>query len=195
MSQRRVVLAEDDTVTRMDLREMLTRLGYAVVGEATEGGSAVDLARRLRPDIVIMDVKMPDIDGIVAAQMLARDSVAPVLLLTAYSHAELIERAKQAGVVAYVGKPVRENELAAALEIALAQSQRLRELEHEVGELKDNLETRKLVDRARGILMKTQGLSEEEAFRRIQKMSMNSRRSMKAIAEAIIITHEADAGC
>jgi response regulator NasT len=187
----RVVIADDEPIIRMDLREMLTNLGYLVVGEAADGTSAVNLARELRPDIVIMDIKMPDLDGIDAARILTQERIAPVLLLTAYSQSELVERAKEAGVVGYIVKPIRESDLAPAIEVALARFAELRALEREVGDLKDALETRKLVDRAKGILMDTQGLTEAQAFRRIQTMSMNTRKAMKQVAEAIILAYEA----
>jgi response regulator NasT len=170
---------------------MLSQLGYLVVGEAGDGQSAVNIARELKPDIVIMDIKMPDLDGIEAARILTQEKIAPVLLLTAYSDRELIDRAREAGVAGYLVKPFRESDLAPAIEIALARFAEFRELEKEVGDLQETLETRKLVDRAKGILMDTQGLSEAEAFRRIQKMSMNTRKPMKEVAEAIILAHEA----
>jgi len=151
----------------------------------------VNIARELKPDIVIMDIKMPDLDGIEAARILTQEKIAPVLLLTAYSDRELIDRAREAGVAGYLVKPFRESDLAPAIEIALARFAEFRELEKEVGDLQETLETRKLVDRAKGILMDTQGLSEAEAFRRIQKMSMNTRKPMKEVAEAIILAHEA----
>jgi response regulator NasT len=189
-----VIIADDEAIIRMDLREMLTNLGYLVVGEVADGTSAVNLARELRPDIVIMDIKMPDMDGIDAARVLTQERIAPVLLLTAYSQSELIERAKEAGVVGYIVKPVRESDLSPAIEVSLARFAELRAMEREVGDLKDALETRKLVDRAKGILMDTQGLTESQAFRRIQTMSMNTRRAMKQVAEAIILAHEAAQG-
>lgn len=170
---------------------MLTQLGYLVVGEAGDGLSAVNLARELKPDVVIMDIKMPDVDGIEAAQILTEERIAPVLLLTAYSQRELIERAREAGVAGYLVKPFRESDLAPAIEVATARFAEFRELEKEVGNLQDALETRKLVDRAKGILMDTQGLTEAEAFRKIQKMSMNTRKAMKEVAEAIILANEA----
>ncbi len=191
MERTRVVIADDESVIRTDLREMLTTLDYLVVGEAGDGQSAVNLAREMKPDVVIMDIKMPDIDGIEAAQILTREKVAPVLLLTAYNQPELIARAKEAGVVGYLVKPFREKDVRPAIEIALARFQEFSELERQVGDLKETLETRKLVDRAKGILMDTQGLTEHEAFRKIQKMSMNTRKPMKEIAEAIILAHEA----
>ena len=191
MDRTRLIIADDESLIRMDLREMLAQLGYLVVGEAGDGQSAVNLARELRPDAVIMDIKMPDLDGIEAARLLTQERVAPVLLLTAYSDTELIARAREAGVAGYLVKPFRESDLAPAIEIAMARFAEFRELEKEVGDLQETLETRKLVDRAKGILMDTQSLSEAEAFRRIQKMSMNTRKAMKEVAEAIILAHEA----
>lgn len=191
MERTRVIIADDESVIRADLREMLTNLGYLVVGEVGDGQSAVNLARELKPDVVIMDIKMPDLDGIEAAKILTQDKVAPVLLLTAYSQRDLVDRAREAGVVGYLVKPFREQEIVPAIDIALARFQEFRELEKEVGNLRDTLETRKLVDRAKGILMDQQGLSEAEAFRKIQKMSMNTRKPMKEIAEAIILAQEA----
>lgn len=191
MDRTRLIIADDESLIRMDLREMLTQLGYLVVGEAGDGQSAVNLARELKPDAVIMDIKMPDLDGIEAARLLTQERVAPVLLLTAYSDTELIARAREAGVAGYLVKPFRESDLTPAIEIAKARFAEFRELEKEVGDLQETLETRKLVDRAKGILMDSQGLSEAEAFRRIQKMSMNTRKAMKDVAEAIILAHEA----
>lgn len=187
----RVIVADDESLIRMDLREMLTNLGYLVIGEAGDGRSAVHLARELHPDIVIMDIKMPDMDGIEAAQILTKERLAPVLLLSAYSQQELIQRASQAGVAGYLVKPFRENDLAPAIEIALARFSEFRVMEREVGNMQEALETRKSVERAKGILMDTQGLSETEAFRKIQKMSMNNRKPMRAVAEAIILAHQA----
>jgi two-component system, response regulator PdtaR len=187
----RVIIADDESVIRADLREMLTNLGYLVIGEVGDGQSAVNLARELKPDVVIMDIKMPDLDGIEAARILTQEKIAPVLLLTAYSQRDLVDRAKEAGVVGYLVKPFREQEIVPAIDIAFARFQEFRELEKEVGNLRDTLETRKLVDRAKGILMDQQGLSEAEAFRKIQKMSMNTRKPMKEIAEAIILAQEA----
>ena len=193
MERIRVVIADDESVICMDLREMLANLGYLVVGEAGDGRSAVNLARELRPDVVLMDIKMPDMDGIEAAKILTEERIAPVVLLTAFHQRDLIERAKEAGVVGYLVKPIQEADLAPAIEVALSRFQEFRELEKQVDNLKDQLETRKLVDRAKGILMDTQGLTEAAAFRRIQKMSMNTRKSMREIAQAIILTYEAGA--
>jgi response regulator NasT len=170
---------------------MLTNLGYLVVGEVGDGRSAVNLARELKPDIVIMDIKMPDMDGIEAAKILTEEQVAPVLLLTAYGQKELVDRAKEAGVVGYLVKPFREADLAPAIEIAASRFNEFRVMRQEVQDLQYALETRKLVDRAKGILMDAHGLSESEAFRKIQKMSMNTRRAMKEVAEAIILAKQA----
>ena len=189
MERTRVIIADDESIIRMDLREMLTNLGYLVIGEVGDGRSAVNLARELRPDVVIMDIKMPDMDGIDAAKVLTAERVSPVLLLTAYSQRELIERAKEAGVVGYIVKPFRESDLSPAIEVAVARFAEFRALEEEVGNLTEALETRKKVEKAKGILMETQGMSEAEAFRKIQKMSMNTRKPMKEVAEAIILAH------
>ena len=194
MAKRRVIIADDESLIRLDIKEMLTTLGYLVVGEAGDGVSAVNQARELRPDLVIMDIKMPGMDGIAAAKVLTEEKVAPVLLLTAFSQQDLVERAKEAGVVGYIVKPFREAELVPAIEIALARFQEFQALEKETADLKETLETRKVVDRAKGLLMDTQGLSEAEAFRKIQKLSMNTRKPMKEIAEAILLTHQMEKG-
>lgn len=192
MNETRVIVADDEPITRQDICEMLTGLGYLVVGQVGDGQSAVNLARELRPDVVIMDIKMPNMDGIEAARILTGERIAPILLLTAYHEQELVERAREAGVIGYVVKPFREADLAPAIEIALARFREFRILEKEMKDLQEALETRKLVDRAKGILMDTKGMTEAEAFRKIQKMSMDTRRPMKEIARAIIITHEAE---
>jgi len=187
----RVIIADDESLIRMDLREMLLNLDYLVVGEVGDGRSAVNLARELKPDVVIMDIKMPDMDGIDAAKILTEERISPVILLTAYSQKDLVERAKEAGVVGYMVKPFREDDLVPAIEVALARFKEFEALHKEVDDLQLALETRKLVDRAKGILMDSQGLSEAEAFRKIQKMSMNTRKPMKEVAEAIILAHQA----
>ncbi len=194
MERTRVIIADDESLIRMDLREMLTNLGYLVVGEVADGRSAVSQARELRPDVVIMDVKMPDMDGIEAAKILTEERIAPVVLLSAYSQRELVQRAREAGVVAYLVKPYREDELTPAIEVALARFSEFQDLQKQVTDLKDALETRKLVDRAKGILMDKQGLTEAEAFRKIQKMSMDNRKAMKDVAEAIILAHQVGQG-
>jgi AmiR/NasT family two-component response regulator len=194
VERHRVIVADDESIVRMDLREMLDSLGYLVVGEAGDGESAVHLSRELKPDVVIMDIKMPGMDGIDAGRVLTEERIAPVLLLTAYSQQDLVERAKEAGVMAYIVKPFHEADLAPAIEVALQRWREFRALEQEVEDLKEALETRKLVDRAKGILMDTQGLSEADAFRRIQKTSMDQRKPMKEVAEAIVLAHEAGKG-
>ena len=191
MEQPRVIVADDESIVRMDLREMLESLGYLVVGEAGDGESALHLSRELKPNIVVMDIKMPGMDGIEAGRILTEERIAPVLLLTAYSQQDLVERAKEAGVMAYIVKPFHEADLAPAIEVALQRWNEFRSLEKEVEDLKEALETRKLVDRAKGILMDSQGLSEADAFRRIQKTSMDQRKPMKEVAEAIVLAHEA----
>lgn len=190
MERTRVIIADDEALIRMDLREMLTNLGYLVVGEVADGRSAVNQSRELRPDVVVMDIKMPDMDGIEAAKILTEERIAPTVLLSAYSQRDLVERARDAGVVAYLVKPYREEELAPAIEVALARFREFQTVQKQVDDLQQALETRKLVDRAKGILMDKQGLSEAEAFRKIQKMSMDNRKPMKDVAEAIILAHQ-----
>ena len=190
----RVMVADDEAITRLDLQETLTNLGYLVVGAVGDGESAVNQARELRPDVVIMDIKMPGMDGIEAAKVLTEENVAPVVLLSAYSQQELIERAQEAGVVGYLVKPYRETDLPPAIGVALSRFNEFRLLKQEVKGLEEQLEVRKLLDRAKGILMDTQGLPEAEAFRRIQKMSMDNRKPMKEVAQAIILAHEITSG-
>jgi two-component system, response regulator PdtaR len=190
----RIVIADDESIIRMDLREILTQLGYDVVGEAADGRAAVELTEKLRPDLVILDIKMPGIDGIDAAEQISSTGIAPVVLLTAYSEQSLVGRAKQAGVTGYLVKPFRESELMPAVELALARFRNLQELQSEVGDLKEALESRKLVERAKGILMEVHGLSESEAFNRIRRTSMDTRKSMREVAEAILLTHQVETG-
>ena len=186
----RIILAEDDAVIRMDLKEELERQGYLVVGQVGDGQSAVNLARELRPDLVVMDFRMPEMDGIAAAEILTREKIAPVLLLTAFSEDDLIARARDAGVVHYVTKPWRQSDLKPAIEIALSRFQEFRAIEAKAKDLEQSLETLKYVERAKGVLMEKQHLTEQEAFRRIQKLSMNNRKSMREVAEAILLTEE-----
>lgn len=186
----RVVIADDESLIRMDLREMLSSLGYLVVGEAGDGASAVNLARETRPDLVIMDIKMPEMDGIAAARTLTQEKIAPVLFLTAYSQQELVDGAKDAGVVGFLVKPFRESDLRPAIEVSMQRFHEFRELEKEVSHLSDQLETRKMVDRAKGLLMDRQKLTEKEAFQRIQRLAMNARKTMREVAEAIILANE-----
>ena len=188
----RILIADDESLIRLDLREMLTSLGYDVIAEAGDGRVALDLARKLRPDLVIMDIKMPEVDGIAAAEDLTRERIAPVVLLTAYSDQGLVLRAKEAGVVGYVVKPFRQTELMPVIELSLARFEEFRSLERDVGDLKEALETRKIVERAKGVLMEVHGLRESEAFHRIRKTSMDARKSMREVAEAVLLTHEMD---
>ena len=186
----RIILAEDETIARMDLKEELERQGYLVVGDVGDGQSAINLAREVRPDLVVMDFRMPQLDGLAAAEVLTREGIAPVLLLTAFSEEVLIDRAKEVGVLSYITKPWREADLRPAIEIALARFQQYRVLEDKVKDLEDRLATRRVVEQAKGLLMKKQGLSEQDAWRTIQKLSMNKRKSMREIAEAILLTQE-----
>jgi len=180
----RIVVAEDETLIRMDLVEMLTESGYQVVAQATNGQEAITLATEHKPDLIILDVKMPILDGISAAEQLI--GICPVLMLTAFSQKELVERARDSGVMAYVVKPFTINDLLPAIEISISRHRQMKTLENEVADLYERLETRKLLDRAKGILMKALNLSEPEAFSWIQKTAMDQRASMKAVAEAII---------
>ncbi|MFB9070337.1 ANTAR domain-containing response regulator [Citricoccus parietis] len=182
----RVVVAEDETLIRVDIVEILTGQGYDVVGEADNGQKALELATELEPDVVLMDVKMPVMDGITAAEHIAQAKIAPVVLLTAFSQRELVERAREAGAMAYVVKPFNENDLVPAIELAVARFDELRALEEEVSDLAEQFATRKLVDRAKSLLTTTLNLSEPEAFRWIQKSSMDRRLSMREVAQTVI---------
>jgi len=187
---RRILIADDEPLIRLDLREMLQTLGYQVVGDASDGATAVKLARETHPDLVLMDIQMPELDGLEAARILTAENIAPVLLLTAYSQRDLVERAQQAGVVGYLVKPFRDSDIQPAIEVALARFEEFRALRTQMSTLEESLETRKIVDRAKGVLMDTQGLKEADAFRRIQKLSMDSRKSMRDVAEAILLAHQ-----
>ena len=191
MERTRVIIADDESIVRMDLREMLGNLGYLVIGDVGDGQSAVNLSRELKPDVILMDIKMPNMDGIEAAKILTEEQIAPVVLLTAYGQKELVDQAKEAGVVGYLVKPFREADLLPAIEVALTRFNEFKAVRQEVEDLQNALETRKLVERAKGILMDSQGMDENEAFRKIQKMSMNTRKPMKEVAEAIILAHQA----
>ncbi|WP_240649131.1 response regulator [Streptomyces sp. Z26] len=182
----RVVIAEDEALIRMDLREMLEEEGYTVVGEAGDGQTAVELAREHRPDLCILDVKMPVLDGISAAEKIAEENIAPVLMLTAFSQRELVERARDAGAMAYLVKPFSKSDIVPAIEMAVSRFTELRLLSREVADLSERLETRKLVDRAKSVLQTQYGLSEPAAFRWVQKTSMDRRLSMRQVAEAVI---------
>jgi AmiR/NasT family two-component response regulator len=182
----RVLVAEDEAIIRMDLAEMLGEAGYDVVGQAGDGEQAVELARALRPDIVIMDVKMPVMDGISAAEEIGRERICPVVMLTAFSQTELVERARDAGVMAYVVKPFARGDVTPAIDIALSRWAELKALEDEVADLGERLETRKAVDRAKGVLMTKLKISEADAFRWIQKTAMDRRMGMREVADAVI---------
>ncbi|SFS18529.1 response regulator receiver and ANTAR domain protein [Agrococcus baldri] len=183
---RTVLVAEDESLIRLDIVETLQAAGFEVVGEAGDGERAVELATELKPDLIVMDVKMPKMDGITAAEKIGAAKLAPVVLLTAFSQKELVERASEAGALAYVVKPFTQNDLLPAIEIALARWDQIRALESEVTDLADRFETRKLVDRAKGLLNQRMGLAEPEAFRWIQKASMDRRLTMAEVAQAVI---------
>ena len=182
----KVLVAEDETLIRLDIVEILTGAGYQVVGEAENGERAVELAREQKPDLVVMDVKMPVMDGISAARTIAEEKIAPVVMLTAFSQRDLVESAREAGAMAYVVKPFGENDLVPAIEVAAARFDEIRALEDEVTSLADKFETRKLVDRAKSVLTTKMGLSEPEAFRWIQKTSMDRRLTMREVAETVV---------
>jgi len=180
----RILVAEDEAIIRLDLVEMLTEAGYEVVGEATNGLEAIELAQRFKPDIAILDVKMPEMDGITAAEQIIE--ISAVLMLTAFSQRELVERARNAGAMAYVVKPFAISDLMPAIEIAVGRHREQRALQLEVVDLQERLETRKIIDRAKGILMKTLNLSEPESFSWIQRTAMDRRISMRDVALAVI---------
>ena len=183
---RRVLIAEDEALIRLDLREMLEEEGYEVCAEAGDGRSAVDLAERLRPELVILDVKMPVLDGIAAAEQIARKRIAPVIILTAFSQRDLVEKAREAGAMAYLVKPFQKKDLLPTIEMALSRYAELVALEAEIGDLQGRLEARKLVERAKSALMAGQGMSEPEAFRWLQRTAMDRRMTMKAVAELVL---------
>lgn len=185
----RIVIADDEPIIRLDLKKMLEDLNYDVIAEVGDGAKAIDAARNLKPDVVILDIKMPEVDGIDAAKVITGEKIAPVLLLTAYSQIDLVHRAKEAGVSSYLIKPFKEADLMPQIEVAVARWDAFMQIEEQATDLEEKLETRKAVDRAKGILMDQYGLKEQEAFRRIQVQSMNTRKSMREIAEAIIIAH------
>ena len=181
-----MLVAEDEALIRMDLVEMLQEEGYAVVGEAADGGAAVAMATELRPDLVLLDVKMPVLDGLSAAEQIVAARIAPVVILTAFSQRDLVERAREAGVMAYLVKPFQSKDLLPAIEMAVSRFAELVTLEREVGDLAGRLEARKLVDRAKGRLQSEHGMSEPAAFRFLQRRSMDTRRSMRAVAQDVL---------
>ncbi|MFE5878399.1 ANTAR domain-containing response regulator [Rhodococcus sp. NPDC056506] len=188
LAPRRVVVAEDEALIRMDLVEMLREEGYDVVGEAGDGQVAVELAESLKPDLIIMDVKMPRRDGIDAASEIAAKRIAPVVILTAFSQRELVERARDAGAMAYLVKPFSISDLVPAVELAVSRFREVTALEREVADLSDRLEARKLIERAKSVLMVRQALTEPEAFKWIQRAAMDRRSTMKAVAQVVLET-------
>ncbi len=181
-----VLVAEDEALIRLDLVELLTEEGYEVIGEAADGEEAVKMARELDPDLCIMDVKMPKLDGISAAEIIAEERIAPIVMLTAFSQRDLVERARDAGAMAYVVKPFDASDVVPAIEVALGRFQEIKAIEEELASLEERFESRKIIDQAKGILQKDLGLTEPEAFRWIQKTAMDLRKSMRDVAEGVI---------
>ncbi|MGN0947681.1 ANTAR domain-containing response regulator [Megasphaera sp.] len=182
----RVVIGDDESIIRMDLCEMLEEAGHTVVGEAADGVEALDLVRKEKPDIVLLDIKMPRLDGIHAARMIGHENLAPVLLLTAYSQQDIVDKAKDSGVLGYLVKPISPVNLFPAIEIAISQFKRQQEVAHQIDDMNEQMETRKLVDRAKGCLMDLYHIPEHEAYRRLQQYSMKNRKSLKNVAVAVI---------
>jgi two-component system, response regulator PdtaR len=190
----RVLIAEDEALIRLDLKEMLEEEGYTVVAEVGDGQQAVDLAQQLRPDLVILDIQMPVLDGLSAAEQIASARIAPVIVLTAFSQRELVERARDAGAMAYLVKPFSKNDLVPAIEVARGRFAEMAALDGEVRTLEERLETRKVIEQAKGRLMEQQGMTEAEAFRWIQRTAMNQRTSMKALAQSILAPEQSPEG-
>ncbi|MEB3188611.1 MAG: response regulator [bacterium] len=186
----RILLVDDESLIRLDLREMLREHGHEVIGEAGDGEEAIELAAKLDPDLIIMDIKMPKMTGLEAIARINLNKRIPTLMLTAYSQPELVEQAVTNGVFAFLVKPIKEHDLLPALEVVIARSDEMKQLEKELGSVKETLETRKLVEKAKGLLMDTFGLTEAAAFRKIQKLSMDKRKPLKEVAEAIILAQE-----
>lgn len=186
MPDLRILIADDEAVIRLGLRTMLEAQGYRVVGEAADGARVLDLAAKLRPDLVFLDIKMPGMDGLQAARRLMSERAVPAVILTAYGDREFVEAAKNAGVLAYLVKPVRESELGPTIQIALARFREIQSLRREVGDLEEMLQARKVVERAKGILMRRHGLVEADAFTRIQREARTARKTMREVAEAIL---------
>ena len=190
----RVLIAEDEALIRLDLKEMLEEEGYTVVAEVGDGQQAVDKAKELSPDLVILDFQMPVLDGLSAAEQIASARIAPVIVLTAFSQRELVERARDAGAMAYLVKPFSKNDLVPAIEVARGRFTEMAALDSEVRTLEERLETRKVIEQAKGRLMEQQGITEAEAFRWIQRTAMNQRTSMKALAQTILTSDDAPEG-
>lgn len=186
----RIVIADDEGVIRLGLRAILEEQGYQVVGEAADGRRALDLTAKLHPDLIFLDIKMPGVDGLQAARALLQDRAVPVIVLTAYADREFVERAREAGVLAYLVKPVREGDLRPAIEMAMGRFREIQMLRGEIGDLEETLRTRKLVERAKGILMRRDGVDEAQAFARLQKQARDARKTMKEIAETILAGDE-----
>ncbi len=186
----RVVIGDDESIIRMDLCEMLEDAGHTVVGEAADGVEALDLVRKEKPDIVLLDIKMPRLDGIHVARMIGHEGLAPVLLLTAYSQQDIVDKAKDSGVLGYLVKPVSPVNLFPAIEIAISQFRHQREVAQQLDDMNERIETRKVVDRAKGCLMDLYHIPEHEAYRRLQQYSMKNRKSLKSVAEAVIASAE-----
>jgi len=186
----RVLIAEDEAIIRMDLREMLEEEGHEVVAEARDGAQAIDLAREHRPDVVFMDINMPDVDGIQAARVIGEERLAPVVMVTAFSQAGYVKEASEAGAMAYVVKPFSRSDVLPAMQIAVSRYTEATTLADEVTELSERLETRKVLDRAKGVLM-ARGMTEPEAFKRLQKLAMDKRKTLREVAEAVLLAQEA----
>lgn len=188
----RILIADDESIIRLDLKEMLEDNGHSVVGEASDGKIAVELAEKLKPDLIVMDIKMPNLDGLGAVKQINQGDKGriPVVMVTAYSQPELVEQAVELGVFAYLVKPIKEGDIMPTIEVAMSRADEMNALEKEVADLKEALETRKIVEKAKGILIETYNITEAEAFRRIQKLSMNSRKPIKEVADAIILARE-----
>ena len=190
MNKLKVVIADDEAIIRLDISEMLTEAGYEVIGEAPNGKEAIDLVRKLKPDLAILDVQMPGMDGIEASGVINEEMLAPVLLLTAFSQVDIVEKAKKAGVLAYIVKPVREEQLFPAIEIAVSRFKEIKDFSSELGSVKDALDNRIVLDRAKGILMDSHGLKEDEAYKKLRQYAMNKRLSLKEVALIVIKAKE-----
>ncbi|HCG99335.1 MAG TPA: response regulator [Actinobacteria bacterium] len=186
MSRLRILIAEDEAIIRLDLKEMLIELGHEVVGEAWDGEMALELAEELTPDLAILDIKMPKMNGIEAAKTIANKGICPVIMLTAYSQKALVDEAIKAGAMAYLVKPFDKSDILPAIEVARGRFQEMKQLEVQVKNLEERLEVRRLVERAKGVLMKEQGLDETSAFRQLQKWSMDKQLTLKAVAQEIL---------